>query len=256
MYLLYLDESGNESDVSDRHFVLGGLAIFERQTYFLAKNVEEIQTKYFPGLPPVEFHASMIRSGTGFWRRIEKAKREDILRDLTAVIRNANLEGVSLFATVVEKTSELWGEKAVEYATEELCRRFDMFLSRHHFQGDSQRGLLVFSEGRFEKRAKVWERNFRELGTRWGTLKNLSDIPYFASVRENRLLQLADIVSHAVFLLYERQDNSLIKDFVDRFDCADGILHGLVHFRAKKAGACGCPACASRNTSFVRRATS
>ena len=34
VYLLYLDESGNESDPSDKFFVLGGAAVFERVTYF------------------------------------------------------------------------------------------------------------------------------------------------------------------------------------------------------------------------------
>lgn len=33
MQLLYLDESGNEADSADRFFVLGGLSLFERQTY-------------------------------------------------------------------------------------------------------------------------------------------------------------------------------------------------------------------------------
>ena len=40
MYLLYLDESGNENDPNDRYFVLAGLALFERQTYFLAQAFE------------------------------------------------------------------------------------------------------------------------------------------------------------------------------------------------------------------------
>jgi hypothetical protein len=63
---------------------------------------------------------------------------------------------------------------------------------------------LYFAEGRFDKRAKVWVDQFRQLGTRWGVLRNLADIPYFASVKETRLLQVADFVSHSVFMLYER----------------------------------------------------
>ena len=251
MYLLYLDESGNESDVTDKHFVLGGLAVFERQTYFLSRDVEEVQTRHFPSLPPIEFHASSMRAGKHFWRDIERAKRETILGDLARVIRNSNQEGVALFAAVVEKTKDLWGERAVEYATEEICRRFDIFLARRHFGGDPQRGLLIFSEGKFDKRAKIWVRNFRELGTRWGTLKNLSDIPYFASVRENRLLQLADVIAHGMFLLYERRDSSLAKDLISRFDQADGVMHGLMHFRADRSSACPCPACSSRSTPYA-----
>ena len=71
MYLLYLDESGNPDDPADKHFVLGGIAVFERVTFFLATDVEAVQKKHFPGRPPIDFHASHIRAGKGFWRGIE-----------------------------------------------------------------------------------------------------------------------------------------------------------------------------------------
>jgi hypothetical protein len=247
MYLLYLDESGNEDDPADRYFVLAGAAVFERQTYYLSQGLEQIQVKHFPGHPPIEFHASPIRKGKDFCRNIEASKREAILQDLADCIRNSQPEGVVLFGAAIEKSAQLWGEKAVEYATEEICQRFDLFLARRYFENDPQRGLLVFSEGRFTKRAKVWVRGFRELGTRWGTLKNLSDIPYFASTKESRLLQIADIIAHAVFLLYERQDASLVRNFIHRFDRKDGVLHGLVHHKRVKSATCSCPACASRS---------
>ena len=35
MYLLYLDESGNESDPNDQYFVLAGIALFERKSAIL-----------------------------------------------------------------------------------------------------------------------------------------------------------------------------------------------------------------------------
>ena len=61
MYLLYLDESGNENDPNDRYFVLGGMALFERQTFFLTQDIEAIQDKHFPNHALVPFHASEIR---------------------------------------------------------------------------------------------------------------------------------------------------------------------------------------------------
>ena len=70
MYVLYLDESGNENDANDQFFVLAGVALFERQIYFLSQAIETIQARHFPGLQPVEFHASEIRSGRGFWRGV------------------------------------------------------------------------------------------------------------------------------------------------------------------------------------------
>ncbi len=64
MYLLYLDESGNENDPNDRYFVLGGLALFERQTFFLTRDIEAIQDKHFPNHPPVPFHAYVAQAAS------------------------------------------------------------------------------------------------------------------------------------------------------------------------------------------------
>ena len=247
MYLLYLDESGNPDDPADNHFVVGGIAVFERVTFFLANDVEAVQKKYFPDRPPVDFHASQIRSGNGFWRGIEKPVRDSVLQDLAQLIDSANERGVFLFAAVVEKTSSLYGEEAVKCATEQVCKRFDTFLARQeNEQGDKQRGLLLFAESHYQQRAKIWVRGFRELGTQWGVLTHLSDTPYFAPAKENRLLQLADFVAHATYLLYERQNPILAKHIVRRFDQKDGTLHGLVHISKSKGGTCDCPACVSR----------
>jgi len=247
VYLLYVDESGNEDDPADKHFVLGGAAVYERVTFFVSRDLEEVQTRHFPGNPPIEFHAQHIRAGKGFWRNVPEEKRGQVLDDASSVIANANDPGVVLFGAAIEKSATLYGEKAVERATEEICSRFDRYLSRRNNElGDPQRGLIIFSEGRFDKRAKLWVRGFRELGTRWGILRNLSDIPYFASVKDTRLLQIADFVAHAVFLMYERHDFSLIQKFLHRFDRKDGILHGLRHYRSELVGRCECPACHSR----------
>ncbi len=117
-------------------------------------------------------------------------------------------------------------------------------------EGDPQRGLIIFSEGRFHSRARLWVQGFRERGTRWGALNNLSDIPYFANPRESRLLQVADAIAHAVYLLYEKHDATLIRSLIPRFQQGSGVLHGLVHHRADTAKPCGCPACVSRATPY------
>lgn len=250
MYLLYLDESGNEDDPKDRHFVLGGVAVFERVTFFLSRYLDEVQTRHFPGIQPIPFHASDIRTGKDFWRKVDPKVREIVLQDVAKVITRPKPPGVILFAAVIEKSDKLFGEKVVEYATEAICRRFDTFLIRRPVEAnDKQRGLLIFSEGRFHKRARVWVSGFRELGTRWGTLRALSDIPYFASMRDTRLLQVADYVAYAAFQLYERKDPTLIRPLLRRFNEQNGTLHGLIHYRINPtSSSCECPACASRNT--------
>lgn len=184
MYLLYLDESGNEDDPRDRHFVLGGAAIFERTTYFLSRDMDTVQSDHFPGRAPVVFHASAIRSGKVFWRGVEKETREIVLKDIAVTIAAANDPGLVLFAAVVEKNDEVFGEEAVRRATEEVINRFNIFLKRRKDDhDDEQRGLLIFSKGRFDARAKLWVRSFRSVGTQWGNIKNLSDNPFFAPMQ-------------------------------------------------------------------------
>lgn len=248
MYVLYIDESGNPDDPQDRNFVLAGAAVFERVGYFLSQAFDAVQTAHFPGLQPIPFHTTEIRSGAGFWRGVERPKREAILNDLCAAVACAQHPGVFLFASVVEKTASLYGEDAVKRATEEICVSFDRFLVRQYRQfGDAQRGLIVFSEGQYHKRSRVWVQGFRELGTRVGAINNLADIPYFATPKETRLLQVADLVSHAAFRLYERRDPTLIKPFLHRFDISSGIRYGISHITQAR-DTCDCPRCFSQRT--------
>jgi hypothetical protein len=246
VYILYLDESGDENNPADRHFVLAGAAVFERQTYFLSSALDAVQAQHLPGAQNVQFHASHIRSGMRSWRRVPRPTREAVLRDVAAAIRSILHPGLVLFGAVVDKSDTVRGEHAVRLAAEQICRRFDIFLMRrNNEEKDPQRGLLVFAEGRFHEDARVWVQGFRNLGTQWGVLRNLSDIPYFASTAETRLLQAADFVAYAVYRLYAEQDPTLVAPILHRFDQKDGTLHGLVHL-TKTHAVCPCPACSSR----------
>ncbi len=49
MHLLYVDESGNPDGAEDKYFVLGGVAVFEREVYWINEQVSTIAAKYFPG---------------------------------------------------------------------------------------------------------------------------------------------------------------------------------------------------------------
>lgn len=248
MYLLYLDESGNENDPSNRYFVLAGLALFERQIHHLNQRLERVQEKHFPNQQPIPFHASAIRAGRKFWRSVSEETRQDVLVDVvSAITATDDYGGLSLYAAAIEKDSEIYGDRAVEVATEQVCKRFDTFLTRrYHERGDAQRGLLIFSEGRFDARAKLWVREFRRRGTQWGSIHNLADIPYFAPMQESRMLQAADFIAHATWLLYERRDHALVRPLLGHFDVHEGVIHGLVHVGLGRGRHCDCPPCATR----------
>jgi hypothetical protein len=60
---------------------------------------------------------------------------------------------------------------------------------------------------------------------------------------ESRLLQAADLIAHATWLLYERRDPTLIRSLLPAFETPDGVPHGLVHVKASSTVVCDCPAC-------------
>lgn len=243
LFLLYLDESGNPEDPADRHFVMAGLAVFERRTYWLQRDTELLKSKHFPTAPPLDFHAQPIRAGKGFWRNVDLPTRQAVLQGLAKIIASAPKNEVVLFGAVVEKTAARYGEDAVRAALEQVCKRFDTLLKNK----DPQRGLIVLAQSHYEQRAKTWVNSFRDLGTQWGVLSTLSDIPYSAPAKESRLLQLADYVAHALFLLYERRDGTLLAPILGRFHTRNSTIHGLVHMSDSRGPGCECPACASRH---------
>lgn len=234
MYVLYLDESGNESNPADRHFVLAGVAAFERQIHFLSEALDAIQSRHLPGYEPIPFHASPIRKGKDFWRKVPQDKRQLILMEVGEVLAKSDPRGVVLFGVAIEKSAACHGEAAVQLAVEEICGRLNFVLARMHRGGDTQRGLLVFAEGRFDQRARTWVKTFRRTGTRIGSIRNFAeDLPYAASANDSRMLQLADYVAHAVYMRFEQNDDALLGRIHHKFDRSDGKLHGLIHKAAR-----------------------
>jgi hypothetical protein len=66
MHLLYLDHAGAVEDPSQKHFVLAGISVFERQTYWLSHELDEIAARFNPADPPaVELHGSPMHGGRG-----------------------------------------------------------------------------------------------------------------------------------------------------------------------------------------------
>ena len=49
MYLLYVDESGTTHDPNQQYFVLAGFCVFERQGYWVAKELDDIAARFESG---------------------------------------------------------------------------------------------------------------------------------------------------------------------------------------------------------------
>ncbi len=244
LHIVYVDESGTHSEA--RYFVVAGLAVFERETYYLAQALDQLQVRFFPGVnEPIAFHAAPLRAPKEHleppWDTLTNGQRRELLTAVYGVLAESRAK---VFAVAMEKAG-LEGDP-YRRGFEEIVNRFDRMLWRTaRDRGEQQRGLVVMAESSFRENLEVFARKIWTQGHRWGEIHNMADIPYFAPARSTRLLQLADFTANAVFGRYE---NGYTRDFdriASRFDQDEGRIHGLVHF-ARDRYACYCPACVQR----------
>ncbi len=241
MYILYLDDAGSVGNASDRHVVLAGVALFERQIHFLDQKLSEYAEEIYPDEPfSLEFHASHILSGKGKWRKFkDKNERRRMLA--TALSKIDQLQGKrALFGAVVEK-SAVSPQDALEYAFEQICSRFDQFLERNNKKygkndaAKKQRGLLVFDKSTRETRLQDLTREFKQNGHSWGKLKNFVDVPFFVDSQATRAIQYADMVAYALWRKFEKDDDAFFKIIETAFDAHGGVRHGL-HVKSIEGG--------------------
>ena len=136
-------------------------------------------------------------------------------------------ERCAAFACAVHKDSYP-GKDSMEIAFEDLCSRFDKQLKRiHHIENNPQRGIIILDKSSYETSLQKMAKEFRELGTRWGDLNNLVDVPLFVDSKASRLVQLAAHVAYAVFRRYNAGDTTYLDTILHRFDAEDRVLHGL-----------------------------
>lgn len=244
MYLLYLDDSGSAGNPAESYFVLGGFSTSEFSLHWINIQLDKLAEDLYPHDPrSVEFHASAIFSGNvAPWSSLTKDDRRKAIKDVLGILAKAR--NTVAFACAVHKLS-FPNEDPVELAFEDLCSRFDMQLGRHYQAGERHRGLIILDKTSYETSLQRLALTFRDAGTKWRNLRNISEIPLFVDSRPSRTIQLADHVAYAVFRMYERDDLTYFKTIQDQFDTHDGTVHGLAHKTHDSPG-CTCPACMSR----------
>ena len=243
MHLLYIDESGSAEHTN---FVLGGAAIYEGAIQQISKQLDDLQTHYFPheaGL--VEFHVRALRARTfGKEATLSRERFLAMLDDIATVIVEAHPHGIALFGTVVHRPSYP-DQDCYNLAFEDMCKRFDSFLVGKHKAGHTSKGLLVLDRSSQETEIQRLSVEFKALGTRWGKLYNIVDAPLFADSHNSRLIQLADFVASSLFRRYEFGEARDLDKIKRRFHQADGVFHGLKHMISRREQ-CQCAACVSR----------
>jgi hypothetical protein len=228
MHLLYLDHAGAVEDPAQAHFVLAGVSVYERQTYWISQGLDEIAARFNPADPTaVELHGSPMHGGRGEdkWRRFPVPDRIRALSDALAVIPKGYWSTV-VFGAAVKKPKNDPGA-AVDIAFENVCRMFDRHLHQLHRKGNTQRGVIIFDKAAYETDIQSLAIDFRSVGRDWGVIRNLSEVPLFLDSRASRLLQLADLVAYAVFRYYERNDSRFIDIIMERFGAygARGLIY-------------------------------
>ena len=252
MYLLYLDDAGDVKKREDKHFILAGIAVFERQVNWLQAEldhlVEMLGYRDFDGLhrpDKLELHGTQILSGSGRWRtlKLNREKRRDIIGASLEASERLVPNQWRLFGVVVDKRA-LSPKDPIEYAFEQLCYRFDLFLTRLHHQGNTQRGLIILDKSTQETRLQSLASEFRTHGHgRRGVVRNLADVPLFVDSRATRCIQYADLVAYAMWRKFEKGDDEFFDVIANSFDSEGGVIHGLHHFK-RFDDPCDCPACA------------
>lgn len=248
MHLLYLGDAGSVANPDDKHFVLAGISVFERQAHWLQLELDQLaeslaQRLGNPTPETLEFHGNPIRKGSGWWRKMGSEERRSVIVDdlLTARALRGRWD---LFGVVVEK-SVLSPNDPTEYAFSQICSRFDQFLQRLYHAGNTQRGLIILDKSSQETRLQSLATEFKTLGHQWGVTRNMVDVPLFVDSKATRLIQYADLVSYAMWRKFEQGDDEFFNVISGSFDREGGIVHGLHHYR-DLAVHCDCPGCSPR----------
>lgn len=245
MYLLYLDDAGSAANPKEEYFVLGGISVFEAQAHWFTQELDTLAASIDAADPhSVEFHASEIFSRRKMpWRNMDRQEAQGIIKAVLKVVAKSS-DTARAFACAVHKESYPTGDP-VERAFEDLCSRFDLYLSRRKATGDRQSGLLILDESAHETSLQKMAREFRTLGTRWRVIKSLAETPLFVDSRASRLVQVADHIAYAVFRRYNASDATYFDIVASKFDSFEGTVHGLAHKQTNNP-TCMCIACMSR----------
>ena len=90
MHLLYVDNSGSVGNPNETHFILGGVAIFERGIYHVIKALDDVVAEFGLGGNPhdIELHGNEIYNGrSGPWSSVRRTRaREEMIKNALNVV--------------------------------------------------------------------------------------------------------------------------------------------------------------------------
>jgi hypothetical protein len=246
VYLLYCDESGDLTDPSVQVLVVAGVAVHEDAIRPLAGEVQGTMRQYLgrQTADVVELHGNPMRTGNGQWKGLSIKKRvalyHELLRRLCDWEHSDTGSKAEVFAVVMDRNHS---QSPTETTYGELLYAFDAWLREHRRQGDPHNGVLVADRSRYQRTLEAWVEVARAYKNRPAQdprrLYALVEMPFFVDSRGTRLMQLADLVAHALYRAYNSGDWQYANTVLPAFEKNDR----LVHFTPDNG--CECPACKS-----------
>ena len=226
MYLLYADESSSGGDGGPRVFVLAGVSLFERQGFWISRELDMIAARFNPADPgAVELHASPMFTGRRSWRKTDRDARLQAIKDALHVFANSHY--CNRIFGVVLREDFVYPMAPMEFGFEMLASRFEYFLRRRYQQGDTQRGIMVFDQSTYAHKLQCLAAQYRSKGYSWDILRNLAEVPMFMDSKSSRLLQLADLVTYAIFRKFAFGDDELYAIIAHKIDRWETRPNGL-----------------------------
>ncbi|MGP6221049.1 DUF3800 domain-containing protein [Caldiplasma sukawensis] len=240
---MYVDESGDYNNWDEnKTFVMAGVAVHEGQIGKISQSLDQVQQKYFSDLQvQISFHATDIKNGKKAFKDLPSSERGQILTDLYNVFNYFCFPNLVAYATVVSANYVKRDTQVLDLAFEDMMTRFNTFLVRQHRNKHPTKGLTIIDQAHEKKYRELFD-GYRVGGTKYGSVNNIVDIPYFAGRRDTRMLQLADILAYGVFQYYEHSKKDYFDVIKERFDRKNkgGSPDGLKHLTNSD---CDCYAC-------------
>ena len=231
MLITYLDDSGTISNRNERHYILAGVCIFERQVFHLEKAMNAVAqgTGLVESPGYLELHGADMYARRKAWRKFRT--REEACEVICSALRAAHkAKDWRLFGVVVDKQRCPKHENPAEYAFEQICNSVDMYHRYREDRGDRHSGLMIMNESTRAQRLQALITQFRHNGHRWGDLRHFIEVPFFVASKTTRLVQYADLVCYALWRKYEHDDARFFDIIADSFATESDIQPGLVHY--------------------------
>jgi hypothetical protein len=248
MYLLYADESGDLTDPGAKVFVVAAVAVHEDAVRPLAAEINRTMNKFLGQkvAEGLELHGSPMRAGAGGWRGISRKKRHGLYHDLLRKLdtwehkqaKTGIKTGIECFAVAMDRNHS---QSPTETTYGELLYAFDQVLRSKRKEGFPNNGVLIADESKYERTLQAWVEVARAVEGRPKQdprrLYALAEIPFFVNSERTRLIQLADLLGHALYRGYNANDWPWAQSALP----AVSGRERLRHFTGDKD--CTCPAC-------------